>query len=217
MEFLITFFEGVLSFISPCLLPLLPVYISYLVGTETVDSSKTIKNAFAFVLGFTIVFVTLGAFAGTLGAIIRQHAQIFNIFAGGLVILFGLNFIGVINLGFAHKSSNFNLKNKASFWGSILFGIVFAISWSPCVGSFFGSALMLAATYKTATKGILLLLSYSLGLGLPFILSAILIKQLGQTFDFIKKHYKIINLVSGILLIILGILIGFDLLDGIFE
>lgn len=217
MEFLITFFEGVLSFISPCLLPLLPVYISYLVGTETVDSSKTIKNAVAFVLGFTIVFVTLGAFAGTLGAIIHEHAQLFNIFAGALVVLFGLNFIGVINLGFAHKASNFKFENKASFWGSILFGIVFAISWSPCVGSFFGSALMLAATYKTATKGILLLFAYSLGLGLPFILSAILIKQLGQTFDFIKKHYKIINLVSGILLIVLGILIGFNLLNGIFE
>jgi cytochrome c-type biogenesis protein len=215
MEFLITFFEGVLSFISPCLLPLLPVYISFLVGTETADGSKTIKNSLAFVLGFTLIFVSLGAFAGTIGAIVHQNIRIFNIFSGILIILFGLSFTGIINLGFIHNGMKLDIKNKSSFLGSFLFGIVFAISWSPCVGPFLGSALMLAASFQTAYIGVLLLLTYSIGLGVPFILSAILIKQLGQTFDFIKKHYKIINLASGIFLIILGLLIAFNVLYGV--
>lgn len=216
MEFLITFFEGVLSFISPCLLPLLPVYISYLVGTETSDSKKTVKNSFAFVLGFTLIFVILGAFAGTIGSFVRQNIKYFNIFGGILVILFGLNFAGIINIGFLHKGLKANIKIRASFFGSFLFGIVFAIGWSPCVGSFLGAALMMAASFQTAFKGILLLFAYSIGLGVPFILSAVLIKQLGQAFEFIKKHYKIINLISGIFLIILGILIAFNILNGAF-
>ena len=214
MDFLIAFIEGIITFISPCLLPLLPVYISYFAGQDLENKRrKTVMNAIGFVIGFTVVFVILGAFAGAAGGFLTRYGTVVNIVLGIIVILFGLNFIGVIRLPLINTNRQWTMtKIKPGFGSSILFGMVFSIGWTPCVGAFLGSALMLAASTGQSTRGILMLLSFSLGLGIPFIVSAVLINQLKGTFDFIKRHYRVINLVSGILLVIIGILIATGLM-----
>ena len=209
MQYIIIFFEGIITFISPCMLPMLPIYISYFAGQGEIDGKKSValKNSIGFVLGFSIVFMLLGALSATLGMFVAQHSQAINIFFGIVLILFGLNYSGIFSIGFLNRQKRLNFKHKdSSFFKTILFGMVFSIGWTPCIGAFLGSALMLASQSGTALKGVLLLAVFSIGLGLPFILSALLIQQLKSTFDFIKRNYKIINLISGILLIILGIL-----------
>lgn len=205
MDYLITFLEGIIAFISPCMLPLLPIYISYFAGGQE-NSKKTVKNAIGFILGFTVVFVLLGAFAGTLGSILVRYSKWINIVAGGIIIVFGLSYMGIIRLSFLSKSSNLEYKRlEPGFLSSALFGIIFSIGWTPCVGAFLGSALMLAATSQEGYKGVLMLLSFSMGLGIPFIISALILDKLKGVFDFIKRNYKKINIISGVLLIILGI------------
>lgn len=212
MEYILLFLEGIITFISPCLLPMLPIYISYFAAGEA-NRKKTLKNSLGFVLGFTIVFVALGAFAGSIGALFKRYEVAFNIVCGIIVIILGLNFIGVIKIGFLNRTHEQNANTKQlGFFSSILFGIVFSIGWTPCVGAFLGSALMIASTSGSVISGILMLLIYSLGLGIPFILSALLIDRLKSAFDFIKRNYKTINLISGILLIIVGILIATGLM-----
>lgn len=206
MQYLLLFLEGIITFISPCLLPMLPIYISYFAAGEA-NKRKTFINALGFVLGFTIVFILMGAFAGSIGQILRKYNTVVNIITGLIVIVFGLNFIGVIKLGFLNKNRQHNADTKdLNMFSSMLFGIVFSIGWTPCVGAFLGSALMMASQGQNAVQGIIMLLLYSLGLGIPFILSALLLDRLKSTFDFIKKHYKIINIISGSLLIVVGIL-----------
>lgn len=214
MEYIVVFLEGIITFISPCLLPMLPVYISYFAAGED-RKNKTLTNALGFVLGFTIVFILLGAFAGTIGRFLKEHTTLFNITTGGIVILFGLNFLGVIRIGFLNKTRSGETKTKdLGFLHSVLFGMVFSISWTPCVGAFLGSALMLAAQSGSTVKGITMLLVYSLGLGIPFVLSAVLVANLKSAFDFIKKNYDIINKISGVFLIIIGILMVTGLLGS---
>lgn len=214
MDYLISFLEGIITFISPCLLPMLPVYLSYFAGQNHVDKRKaTLKNALGFVLGFTIVFVTLGAFAGVLGNVLRQYSMVVNIIAGLVVILFGLNFMGLIRLPWINSNRQTEMKSAPTgFWSSVLFGLIFAIGWTPCVGAFLGSALMLAASSGESLKGILMLLSFSLGLGVPFVASALLIDRLKSTFAFIKRNYRIINLISGAFLVVVGLLIATGLM-----
>ncbi len=207
-------FEGIITFISPCMLPMLPIYISYFTGQNN-DGKKatTIINAIGFVVGFTIVFITLGAFAGVVGGLLIEYKKVVNIISGIIVILFGLNFMGIIKIPFLNTNRQFEMKSgKVGFLTSLLFGIIFSVGWTPCVGAFLGSALMLAASSGESMKGILMLLSFSLGLGIPFIASAFLINQLKSTFDFIKKHYRVINLISGGLLVIVGILMATGLM-----
>lgn len=208
MDYFISFLEGIITFISPCLLPMLPIYISYFTGQNNDNNRKsTFINALGFVAGFTIVFVLLGAFAGTLGGFFREYRNIVNIVSGIIVIIFGLNFIGIIKIPFLNTNRQFKMKSvNMGFLSAMLFGVIFSIGWTPCVGAFLGSALMLAASSGESLKGILMLLSYSLGLGVPFILSALLINRLKSTFDFIKRNYKVINIISGGLLIVVGIL-----------
>lgn len=209
MQYFISFLEGIITFISPCLLPLLPVYLSYFAGgqAEIKGKNKTLRNALGFVSGFTLVFVLLGAFAGSLGFLLRQHMTAVNLFTGSIVVIFGLNFLGVLNIGFLNATRRAKTSVKdLGFFSSLLFGIVFSIGWTPCVGAFLGSALLLASQQGSTLEGILMLLSYSLGLGIPFIASALLIERLKQTFLWIKTHYEAINRVSGYLLVLLGIL-----------
>lgn len=185
---------------------MLPIYISYFAGGQMdTKSHKTLKNALGFVLGFTIVFVSLGAFAGTIGKLLRNYQSIVNVVAGIIVILFGLSFLGVIQIKLFKGASNYSKAGELGFFSSMIFGIVFSVGWTPCVGAFLGSALMLASSQGSAMKGIIMLLCYSVGLGIPFVISAILIDKLKSTFDFIKKHYLVINRVSGIFLIAIGI------------
>lgn len=206
MQYLVAFLEGIITFISPCLLPMLPIYVSYFAGGEEDDGKigKTLTNAIGFVLGFTIIFTAMGAFAGTIGAFLKEYSAIVNIVAGGIVVLFGLNFLGVVKLNF-FKGSNISANtDNLKFFSSLIFGMVFSIGWTPCVGAFLGSALIMASQQGTVIKGVLMLILYSMGLGIPFILSAVLIEKLKTAFDFIKKHYKQINIISGSLLVIVG-------------
>ena len=206
MQYLIAFLEGIITFISPCLLPMLPVYVSYFANGRD-NKQKTLKNALGFVLGFTIVFVSLGAFAGSIGGLLQEYKSIVNITTGVIVIVLGLNFMGLFKIGFLNKTKKMQIEVKnTGFLTSVIFGIVFSIGWTPCVGAFLGSALMLASERGTMIEGIIMLIVYSAGLGIPFVLSAILIDRLKGTFEFIKRHYRIINIVSGVFLTVVGIL-----------
>ena len=205
MQYFISFLEGIITFISPCLLPMLPVYISYFAGGEE-DKRKTFKNALGFVLGFTLVFVCLGAFAASLGGLLKRYQTAVNIVCGLIVIVFGLNFCGVLKIAAFNKTKKLDVTiTQNGFFQSILFGIVFSIGWTPCVGTFLGSALLLASQRGSMMQGILMLVTYSAGLGVPFLISALLIDHLKNTFQFIKAHYRVIQTASGIFLIVTGI------------
>jgi len=207
LQYIISFLEGIITFISPCILPMLPIYIVYFTGgNPDKDDKKTLINAMGFVLGFTLIFVILGAFAATVGAVLRQYQTIVNIVTGAIVIFFGLSFIGVFKIGLFNKTHSIKREVKPlGFLSAFLFGLIFALGWTPCVGAFLGSALMLASQQGSVLSGILMLLVYSLGLGIPFIISAVLIDKLKKTFDFIKRHYRVINIICGLLLIVVGI------------
>lgn len=215
MQYFIAFLEGLITFISPCLLPMLPVYASYFAGGSERSAKKTLKNSLGFVLGFTVVFVALGALAGTLGSFLQRYRVFVNIITGLVVIFFGLNFLGVFKLNIFKGINKSVDKSDLGFSSSMLFGMIFSVGWTPCVGAFLGSALALASQQGKTLTGIFMLLAYSLGLGVPFILSAILIDRLKKTFNFIKKNYKTINIISGSLLILIGILMMSGLLNKI--
>ena len=174
MQYVISFLEGIITFISPCLLPMLPIYISYFAGGGERSTGKTLAGAVGFVAGFTAVFVTMGAFQ-------------LNLFKG---------------------SSRFVDTGNMNFFSALLFGVIFSLGWTPCVGAFLGSALMLASQQGHVAEGMLMLLAYSLGLGIPFLLSAVLIDYLKSAFNWIKGHYRVINLVCGVFLVLVGILMA---------
>lgn len=206
MQFLLLFLEGIVTFVSPCLLPMLPVYLSFFAANET-DRRKTLTNALGFVLGFTLVFLALGALAGTAGKLLREYAVAVNIVSGLIVIVFGLNFLGVFKIGFLNRVGGRRFgSERLGFFSSLVFGAVFSISWTPCVGAFLGSALLMASMSGSAARGIAMLLAYSAGLGIPFILSALLLQRMRSAFDFLKRHYRVVHLVSGVLLIVIGLL-----------
>ena len=208
MQYLISFLEGIITFISPCLLPMLPIYISYFAGGAQRETRRTIKCALGFVLGFTIVFVAMGALAGTVGSFLREYQTAVNIVSGAIVALFGLSFMGVFNLKLFKGSSRSVDTQNLGFISALVFGMIFSIGWTPCVGAFLGSALMLASQQGHVLEGMIMLLAYSLGLGIPFLISAVLIEKLKAAFDWIKRNYRIINLVCGGLLVITGILMA---------
>ena len=216
MEYILLFLEGIITFISPCLLPMLPIYVTYFAGgKEERTTKKTLINSLGFVLGFTIVFVALGALAGTLGSLLVKYQTVVNIVTGLVVIFFGLNFLGVFKLNiFKGVKNNVDTKDMG-FFSSLLFGIVFSIGWTPCVGAFLGSALLIVAQQGETLKGVIMLLLYSMGLGIPFVVSALLIDKLKGAFKFIKKHYNVINAICGVLLIAIGVLMMTGLLGRV--
>lgn len=211
MQYFITFLEGIITFLSPCLLPMLPIYISYFAGGGIRSNSKTLGNALGFVAGFTMMFTLMGALAGTVGSFLKEYHMAVNLISGVIVIFFGLNFLGVFRLQL-FRGSKATVGKDMGFLSALLFGIVFSVGWTPCVGAFLGSALMQASQQGSTLMGMLMLLCYSLGLGIPFLLSAVLIDRLKSTFDWIKKHYGVINTVSGIALILIGLLMASGLL-----
>ena len=204
MEYLITFIEGIASFISPCILPVIPIYISYF-ATESKSMKKSIINSLGFVCGFSIIFILLGVFAGTFGKFVHEYTDYINIIFGIFLIIIGLNYIGVLFIKSLNKTKGTNQEKKnLTFITSVLFGIIFSLSWTPCVGAFLSSALILASTTGSVLKGATLLLIYSLGLAIPFIVTTLFLEKMKSTFDFIKKHYNIINKISGSILILSG-------------
>lgn len=213
MQYLISFLEGVITFISPCLLPMLPIYISYFAGGGERTTGRTLKCASGFVLGFTLVFVAMGALAGTVGSFLQRYQMMVNLVCGAIVILFGLNFLGVVKWNlFGGSKIQTNTANM-TFGSALVFGVVFSIGWTPCVGVFLGSALVLASQQGSALVGIGMLLCYSAGLGIPFLISAVLIDQLKNAIGWIKRNYAVINRVCGVLLIAVGVLMATGLLN----
>ena len=208
MQYVISFLEGIITFLSPCLLPMLPIYISYFAGGGERSSKKTLKTALGFVVGFTIVFVAMGALAGTLGSFLTKYQTAVNIVSGLIVVLFGLTYMGVLHLNFFKGEGASMEKDNLDFFSALVFGMVFSIGWTPCVGVFLGSALMLASQQGHAVEGMLMLLAYSLGLGVPFLFSAVLIDRLKGAFNWVKAHYKQVNLVCGALLVAVGVLMA---------
>lgn len=207
MQYFISFLEGIITFISPCLLPMLPVYVSYFSGGGQRETKKTVTNALGFILGFTLVFVALGALAGTFGQLLRDHQTAVNIVTGVIVVFFGLNFLGVFRVNLFRGGGRFTAE-VLGFFSALVFGMVFSIGWTPCVGAFLGSALLLAASQGHVLEGVLMLFLYSLGLGIPFFLSAILIDKVKGALGLIKRHYGVINKVCGGLLVLVGVLMA---------
>lgn len=208
MEYAIAFLEGMITFISPCLLPMLPIYISYFAGGSDLGTKKTLTGALGFVAGFTIVFVAMGALAGSIGQLLIRHESAVDLVSGGIVILFGLNYLGVFNINIFKGTGRRTGIKEPGFFSSAVFGMVFSIGWTPCVGAFLGSALMLASQQGHVVEGMFMLLLYSLGLGIPFIISAVLIDHLKSAFDAIKRNYKVINTVCGLILVAIGIMMA---------
>ncbi len=212
LEYLITFVEGLASFISPCVLPIIPVYISYF-ATENKSEKKSLINSLGFVSGFSIIFILLGVFAGTFGKIITKYADYVNIVLGIFLVIVSLNYMGFIFIKFLNKTKAMKKDKKdLTFITSILFGMIFSLSWTPCVGAFLSSALILASTTGSVLKGATLLLVYSLGLAIPFVMTTFLLEKLKKTFDFIKKHYNIINKIAGGILLLSGL---WNIINGI--
>lgn len=215
MEYLLTFLEGIITFVSPCLLPMIPIYVMYFAGAGQgagTARGKTLARALCFVLGFTVVFVALGAFAGTVGGLLVRHQTAVNVVAGALLIAFGLSYLGLFNLPFLKGHTGGRGVQITGLFSAFVFGVVFSVSWTPCVGTFLGAALMQASARGSVLHGVLMLLSYSAGLGIPFVLSAVLIGRLETAFDFIKRHFVLINRIAGIFLIAMGVLMATGLL-----
>ena len=216
MLYLITFLEGIISFISPCMLPMLPLYLSYFAGDagkhspdaanseeQNPSQSRVFLHACAFVVGFSVVFITLGVFAGSLGMLLTRYQTILNIVCGAIVILLGLSYLEIIRIPFFKGMKT--AKKAGSVLSAFVFGVIYSVSLTPCIGAFLGSALMMASSSGGAVRGALLLLCYTAGLGIPFLISAVLIDGLQSAFRFIKQHYRVINVVSGIFLILIGL------------
>ena len=208
MQYLISFLEGIITFISPCLLPMLPIYISYFAGGGERTIKKTLTGAVGFVLGFTVVFVAMGALAGTLGSFLSRYQTWVNLIGGLIVVVFGLNYMGLFRLNLFRGINRTIQPREMGFFSAMLFGLVFSIGWTPCVGAFLGSALMLASQQGHVLEGMGMLLCYSLGLGIPFLMSAVLIDKLKSAFNWIKAHYGVINRICGGLLVLVGILMA---------
>ena len=215
---------GFISFLSPCILPLIPSYLAFITGVSieelTTEGSlkqvrlKVVVNSLMFILGFSLIFVALGASATFVGKFLSRNIRWFEIIGGALVILFGLHFTGIFRLRFLDREKKVHLTNKPlGYLGTVLVGIAFGAGWTPCVGPILGSILTMAATTQNIIKGIMLLAFYSLGIGLPFFISGLILHKFFEYFQSIRKYFKVITIVGGVLLIMVGIL----LLSGYFS
>ncbi|HVF54115.1 MAG TPA: cytochrome c biogenesis protein CcdA [Actinomycetota bacterium] len=209
----IAFAAGFVSFLSPCVLPLVPGYLSFMSGFattgETPSAREAVVPATAFVAGFTAVFVALGATATLLGAVLRDHQTLLSRIGGVFIIVLGLIFMNVIKIPWLYREARFHPTPKAGMWGSVVLGATFAFGWSPCIGATMGAVLTMAAgggVNGGVGEGAFLLAVYSLGLGLPFILAGLGVARLTSTLAWLRKHIRTVNLASGVMLIIVGLL-----------
>jgi cytochrome c-type biogenesis protein len=217
VSLLIAFSAGFLSFVSPCVLPLVPSYITYITGASFKDLSgaegraklrwATVLHSLFFIIGFSVVFILMGASASYLGQLLARY-QTWMMKAGGvLVIILGIHFTGIINLPFLQMEKRFEMRKKPlGYVGSFLVGIIFAAGWTPCIGPILSTILIYASTTKSFTTGVLVLTSYSIGLGIPFFLSSLAFQTFLSAFEKIKRYMKVITIVSGFFLIGIGIL-----------
>ena len=219
LEFLIAFGAGLVSFLSPCVLPLIPGYISYISGQSLqniIDSKKI--NVFPlvlFCLGFSSVFIILGASASFLGQALLQNSENLRIIAGIIIIIFSLQLIGLINISYLNFEKRFDAKNSKNIFFPYVIGLAFGFGWTPCIGPILGSILALASIEETLSRAILLLISYSLGLAIPFVLSGYLIQRFLLLSKNFKKNISLISKSGGIILLVTGILILTNQLQAI--
>lgn len=207
LEALTTFIEGLITFISPCVLPMIPVYVLYFAGSsEGRQARRTLLRALSFVLGFTALFVLLGVFAGSLGGLLVRYQSEVNLVLGMIMILFGLHYAGILKITLLEKTVKPEVQvQPKGYLSCALLGAVFAVGWTPCTGPLLGSAMMLAASKGSMLSGAVLLAFYSLGMGIPFVLCALIIDRVKGAFAAIKRHYKLVNRVCGVFLVIVGL------------
>ena len=212
------FIAGLLSFLSPCVLPLIPSYITYITGLSFADLQaehpshkvriQTINHSLLFISGFTTVFVLLGASATFIGGFLQEHMGVLRKIGGVLIVIFGIHVSGIFDIGILLGEKRLSLHRKpAGYAGSFIVGVAFAAGWTPCIGPILASILMVAATENMIYRGIALLLIYSLGLGLPFFLASLAMHQFLVFFNRFKKYIRIFEVITGVFLIIVGILL----------
>lgn len=219
----IAFIAGLVSFLSPCVLPLVPIYLAQLVGQSVYQATgeqpqssarlNTFIHSAMFVLGFTIAFVALGATASTLGAFLKAHIQLLREVGGVLLIIIGLHLTGILKLPFLYWQKRFEFHpGRPHYAASLLIGFVFAVGWTPCIGLILGAILGMAATTATLAQGVLLLLFYSLGLGVPFLLLGLGLNQFSAFLKWLKPHLGKIEIATGVVMILVGGIIFFNML-----
>lgn len=212
------FTAGFISFISPCVLPLIPSYVGFITGMSFEDLTNganrdavrkaTIVNSLLFILGFSLVFVLLGATATAVGRALNRYQNIIRWVGGVMVVILGVHFSGLINIKFLQIEKRVHLKNRPlGYVGSVLIGMAFAAGWTPCIGPILGSILMVAATESNLMKGVTLLGIYSLGFGIPFFLSAVALNKFLMTCKKVSRHIPKLVVASGVILVLIGILI----------
>ena len=212
IELLIAFGAGLISFLSPCVLPLIPGYISFITGNslnELLESKKiNIRPLILFTLGFSFVFIIFGAAASYLGQVLLQNSETLRILAGLIIIVFSLQLIGIININFLNFEKKIYTKKNNNIWFSFIIGMAFGFGWTPCIGPILGSILALASTEETVFKAIILLSFYSLGLAIPFILSGYLMQRFLMFSKNFKKNINLVTKSGGVILLITGVLIS---------
>ncbi|SNB44737.1 cytochrome c biogenesis CcdA family protein [Geobacter sp. DSM 9736] len=212
------FIAGLLSFLSPCVLPLIPSYITYITGISFSDlqaehpthkvRQQTVAHSLLFIGGFTFVFVLMGASATFIGGFLQEHMTLIRKIGGVLIVIFGIHVTGILPIGMLLGEKRVNIHRKpAGYVGSFVVGVAFAAGWTPCIGPILASILMVAATEDTVYHGVALLFIYSMGLAIPFFLSALALHQFLAFFNRFKKHIRIFEIVTGVFLIIVGIMI----------
>ncbi len=216
-----SFLAGIVTFVSPCVLPLIPAYISFITGASLEDLknekgslARIVLSSLFFIAGFSILFILLGASATYIGVLTGQKKDILRWAGGIIVIIFGLHISGILRLKFLYQEKRIEMKKPSfGYLGAFLLGIAFSAGWTPCVGPILSSILILASAQETVYEGMMLLAIYSAGLGLPFLLTALFINKALQVFEHVKKYYKIIEVVSGLILVLVGVLLLTDSLN----
>ena len=218
-EYLIAFGAGLISFLSPCVLPLIPGYISYISGQSLQEILNQKKINFfpliLFCLGFSTVFVILGASASLLGQALLQNSEVLRISAGIVIIIFSLQLIGIINIPYLNFEKRFDAKESRNILFPYVIGVAFGFGWTPCIGPILGSILALASIEETLTRAVVLLILYSLGLAIPFVLSGYLIQRFLLFSKNFRKNINLISKIGGIILLVTGILILTNQLQAI--
>lgn len=215
---IVAFSAGLITFLSPCILPIFPSYLAYITGISIDELSHEMNlkrarklvviNSLLFILGFSIIFVILGVSATFLGKFLSKNIRWLEIIGGIIVILLGMHFAGVLRLKFLDHERRIHLRKKPlGFLGTVLVGMTFGAGWTPCVGPMLGAILTVAASTQDILKGIIILISYSIGLGIPFLISGLIAHKFLEHFKNLKRYFKIISTIGGILLMIIGVLL----------
>lgn len=214
VSILVAFSAGLLSFLSPCVLPLIPAYVTYLTGTAVMEINNvkskfnTLYKSIGFVVGFSIIFVILGASVSSLGKLFAENQYLFKKIGGVIVVIFGLHTTGLFKIKYLYYEKKlFPFKKINGNFGSVLMGMAFATGWTPCIGPILSSILIYAGSTTTLSKGIILLVIYSLGLAIPFLITALAINSCTKYIRKLSKYLPVISVVSGVLMIFMGILI----------